>query len=1193
MPPTVFNLATASLDPGAMLLEASAGTGKTWTIAGLYARLIGEVGLSPRDILAVTFTEAATAELRERLRHRLIEVRLLLRNGLPTEDGAALALRSAIASGRLSAELADRRFTLALSAFDEAAIHTIHGFCQRLLREQAFACGTAFELELEPDGEALRQQAADDVWRRLMATSSGPSSRLAVAAGISAAALAQLHRAAARAGHEAQVITGSGGRSLAEAEADLLAAATLAVQAWQTVGEAVTALLDGHKGVSVAKGKGLPREALELHAAALTAGAADPLAPAVLQACAALAAENFTGPYQLKRHDPPEHPFFTVASRVARAHAVWLGAVRERCLAEISTRLDQITIARGVLTFDDLIGRVYAALQGPSAAELVVQVRARLRAALIDEFQDTDTRQWAIFRRLFRTAGCHLYLIGDPKQAIYRFRGADLFAYLGARAELAADPDARIFTLGHNFRSRADLVTAVNGLFEGAPVGFLGAGVEFSPVAAAAPARPQLVLGGVAAAPLYHFRLNFAGPPGADALRNALATAAATYTARLLGEGRLDPPAESGGGPVPIKPEHLAILVRTNKEAVLLEEALRARGIAALRQTDESVYATAEATELLAVLTGLREAGDDGAWRAALATRILGADAARLDALLGDDAAWALELERASRWRALWEERSFIRAFKVLLEEAGVRRRWLARPGGERALTNLLHLGELLHESARQQRLGPDALLRHLRRARQEAANGVTPEQHLLRLETDADAVQLVTVHRAKGLEYAIVLAPFHTTAVATKAGKHCAWHAPDGQPCLDLTGTPDPDAEAAALREATDDEARLLYVSLTRARLHLAIFDSALLPSRSKAGPLPQLLGEREVALIDVEDPHDFEIPGHPRLAEAAVAAGPLQTVPARSVRSIPPDPLYESFSSLASAAAAMAADPHEAEAADRDPAPVSVAIEPAAESPARERGIPSIHTLPAGARTGDALHAVLEAALAPDAAPATPLRERVIRAFQRHLLPTDHLDVTVAALRQAIEHPYPTPAGSPLRLTGLPAAARQPELAFLVPLRPVSADRLAAVLAGAPGLPHDLPRRLGALQHRLADGYLTGFLDLVVRDAAGRHHLFDWKSNRLGMDSHAYAPERLTEAMAEHLYGLQFQLYLVALARHLRRCLPDFDPARHLGEVRYVFLRGLDPAVPDQGVFTVRPEPDRLAALEALLCPPMEESP
>lgn len=1184
--PTLFDLATAPLDPGATLLEASAGTGKTWMIAGLYARLVGECGLRPREILAVTFTEAATAELRERLRHRLIEVRGALLNGDASADGAVLALRAAIDAGKLTAAEADRRFAVALGGFDEAAIHTIHGFCQRLLREQAFTCGTPFDIELEPDGESLRQRAADDVWRRLMDPAQSTPARLAVAAGWSPEKLARLHRAIAQAGHAVVVNTGSGGLDQATAEAQLREAAVRAANAWKEVGQEVQDLLDGHPGVSRKKDGGLPPEARDRHAAALAVATADPLDPEVLAACEAFAAEKFDGAYRLKKAPPPEHPFFAIASEVAAALVVWRGATLDACLTAIDERLETLGAERGILTFDDLIRRVHAALAGPQGGDLAQRIRERLRAALIDEFQDTDSRQWAIFRHLFRHAGGRLYLIGDPKQAIYRFRGADLFAYLGARAELAAAPDARIHTLGHNYRSRADLVEAVNALFAGAPEGFLGGGVDFAPVAAAAPAREQLRLGASALRPCLQFRIELPAGQGVEAQRERLARAAAAYAGHLLAEGWIVPAEGGGAAARPVVPADLAILVRTNQQAVLLEQALRDRGIVSIRQTDESVYATPEADELQAILTGLREAGNDGAWRAALATRILGANATRLDALLADDTAWAAELERAARWRQLWEERSFIRAFRALLDESGVRERWLSRPGGERALTNLLHLGELLHETARSQRLGPDALLRHLQRSRQEAGNsGVTPEQHLLRLETDTGAIPLVTVHRAKGLEYGIVLAPFHALAAPGGRSSHCAWHDPDGRPRLDLTGTPPPEGETAAEQEALEDEGRLLYVSLTRPRVHLAIFDTDRIPPRGGPGPLVRLLGGREVEVVAVADPDALEVPGWtpgsgPARPAAAVAAEP---VPARAARELAPDPLFESFSALTAAAeAASAREPHHVEEADRDPE----AAQPV-EVPTEVRA-PTIHSLPAGARTGDALHGVLEGALSPDAAvAAVPLRERLMRAFQRHLLPADHLEVTLEAMQQALDHPYQAANGGILRLSDLPAAARRPEIAFLVPLRAVPAARVADVLAGAPGLPADLPHRLGAVRRALADGYLTGFLDLVVRDAGGRHHLFDWKSNRLGPDHEAYTLERMEEAMAASLYGLQFHLYLVAMMRHLRHAVADFDPARHLGEVRYVFLRGLDPEDPARGVYTVQPDPERLLALEALLCP------
>lgn len=1177
--PRVFDLATAALAPGAALLEASAGTGKTWTIAGLYVRLVGEKGLTPRQILAVTFTEAATAELRDRLRRRLAEVRAALRSDAPSADGAVTALRRAIVDG-LDATTVDRRLATALGSFDEAAIHTLHGFCQRLLREQAFACGTPFVLEVEADGDGLRQTAAEDVWRQFLARRGSPTARLALAKKWSPATPSHLHATVARTGPETLVRTSAGGRSLEEAEADLAAMLPLTLAAWTERRAEVMALLTGHPGVSKSQSKGLPPERLAEYAAALDDANADPWAPEVLEAMRGLATEQFQGPYVLKKHAPPEHPFFEVASRLAAAHTRWVGAAQEHLLAAIGERLDRLADERGVATFDHLIGRVYDALRGPGAGALVALLRERYPAALIDEFQDTDTRQWSIFRRLFRHGGGYLYLIGDPKQAIYRFRGADLFAYLDARDELAAEDPDRIHTLGSNYRSRPELVAAVNALFEAPSVpDFLGGGVGFTPVAAAAQGLPELYFGPTRQPALRHLRLVGPEEMTSGVYRKQLATLAAAYADHLLRNGRLVGP----DGEREVLPSDLAMLVRKGSEAHALEAALREFGLASLRQTDESVLASEEADQLFVLLTALRAPGDEGAWRAALATRLLGASAADLEALREDDAPWAQELARAAHWRALWEEHSFMRAFRTFLDEASVRTRWLAHPGGERALTNLLHLGELLHESARRQHLGPDALLRHFRRQRQAAHDGAAPEEHLLRLETDAGAIRLVTVHRAKGLEYPIVLAPFHNAPLRTSRG-FWTWHDAGRRAVLDLTGTPSEDDMAAARREEREDEARLLYVSLTRAQLHLALFDGPAKIHGHDFSPLATLLGERADTVTPCTEPADLLAMGEaspPRPRAQAEAADQVDVVPARRARDLPPDPLYESFSSLAEAAS-LEHDPADRDAVPNVVAPLLAEVDAA----------PSIHNLLAGARTGDALHSVLEQALAPAADPALSLRDLTERAFVRHLLPDTHLGVTLDALAATLSHPYPCPEGPALRLDRLPPAARRPEIAFLVPLRRhVSAAAVADVLRGAPGLPADLPQRLGQVARPLADGFLTGFLDLVVRGDDGRYHLFDWKSNKLGPDASAYAPERMERAMEEHLYGLQYHLYLVALSRHLRRRMPEFSAARHLGEVRYVFLRGLDPENAAAGVFTARPDPALLAALEDVLCPPLED--
>lgn len=1114
------------------VVEASAGTGKTHTLASLYVRLLVEQRLSPAQVLVVTFTNAATAELRDRLRRRLRGARDVLA-GAASDDPFLQGLKAA-----RPAPLEDARWlTEALRDFDEAAISTIHGFCQRVLARQAFEGGVPFDVELVADRQPYVEDLATDFWARRFYHAPRALLEQVKAEGID---LALLSRIADRATAE----------------------------------------------------RGLP----------------------VIPGAGEVATDPVTG---------------------------LLGELVEEARRELPQRL----AAAHAQSFDDLVHRLDEALAGPRGGDLAQALRGSYRAALVDESQDTDAVQHRIFARIF--AGAPLFLIGDPKQAIYSFRGADVGAYLDAARALG---DAR-FTLATNYRSDAGLVRALNALFlRGGSRPFLQEGIDYVPVSAArgGPSALEVPRDPTRAIP---FRVLFARrPPKAPGARkgrdyitkgegNPLAReGTAADIARLLASG-----ATLHGRPV--HAGDIAVLTRKNAEAEELQRSLTTYGIPSVLQTDASVFESPEASHLEQLLVAALEPARGSAVRAALATPLFGLTS---DDLLDLDEREDLWEERAMALRGLaddWQVRGFLPAFRRFLERQGIVPRLLGQQGGERQLTNLLHVAELLEEAARAQHLGPAGLAAWLGHTRRTGnAREIAREAALVRLESDESAVKLVTIHKSKGLEYPIVYCPFLWDGrLASREKRLLLVHDPaqGGQRVLDLRAPAD---KAAALKraeaETAAENARLLYVALTRARHQVNVVWGRFNEGETSAlgyllhGPPVATaavreddpdLGERRFAATKErikglsDEAMEEDLAGLARAAEGAVAVTLLD--PTRGPRYVPPrapaDDLRgrtftralrgsfrsSSFSALTRSGTVSDGAAEEDEPRDRDEADED-AREEASTSP-RVTASPATVLLadfPAGPRAGDVLHRILEgtdlAGLGVDGARGR-LAERVGAELRRGGYPEDRWRETVA---RAVEGVATTPLAEDdpsFTLASIPARAHTAEMEFTLPvaLSPpgapspaavelVTARRLAASLRSAGGpVAKGYAEALGRLPFPPLEGYLRGFMDAVVVHR-GRFYVIDYKSNHLGNTLADYATARLGAPMVEHHYVLQYHLYAVALHRHLTRRLPGYEHARHFGGVLYLFLRGMVGADgAGHGVFRDRPSRALLEGLSAVL--------
>ncbi len=1174
---------------GQNLIEASAGTGKTYAIACLYLRLVLEQGMTPEQILVVTFTEAATKELRSRVRERLREGLELFRGG-ETKDPFLLGLAENANGLGPDRERGARLLADAITCFDQAAIQTIHGFCLRALQDNAFESGSRYDTELLTDQRPLLREIADDFWRREFFGPSAPLLGQALEHRLSADGLAAFLGRVVSSPRLRLLPEFSAGETAA-LDAEGVSSLGALRESWHGCRDEVVEILYTHKGI---------RRSVDTYRDDIVA----PLPRAMDRFVAGDGPWNlfdgfekfctgFMRENRKQKPDPPEHRFFDLCESHRQLAGRRLLALKSGLVAFARVELPRRKTRLGIRCFDDLLNDLYLALEKEGGDRLAGGIRSRYRAALVDEFQDTDPVQYRIFHRIFAAGDAPLFFIGDPKQAIYGFRGADVFAYLEAAAEV---PAADRHTLDANWRSDHRLLSAVNGLFgrKGAP--FVFPEIAYHPVRAGKYREGEpLTLAGGAGAP-FKFWFVQGGDGGvmdAGTADRELPRATAGEIARLLHEGGEGRALVEGR---PLRPGDIAVIVRTHLQAGYVHEALRAFGIPAVLQGTGNLFETREAVEIQTLLHALADPAAEGYVRAALATDMLGLSGGEIHALLDDEAGWERELERFRQYRDLWLERGVMAMARTLVDGEGVRGRLLAREDGERRLTNILHCFELLHQAETEGRLGLERLPVWLG---ERIAGREEREEYQMRLETDAAAVKVVTVHVSKGLEYPVVFCPFAWKGLR-EPGELVTFH--DGFELVTDYGSPEIEEHRARARtEALAEELRLLYVALTRAKFRCYLVwgrlknagSSApawLLHAGAAAGtPDPVTAAAAAFGALSAEEQRtELEAlaavtPGCIDVAELPSADGaPVYRTDDATVEEYLVRTADRSFGHewrVASFTSFVAGHHRHAELPDRDE--VTVAPLPADATPPDPDGI---FAFPRGARAGVFLHELFEKLDFSNAAPEQ-LDALVADGLARYGYAPRWQRAICGMLNEVVRSELDTTAGFALERL-LPGSWRA-ELEFFFPLRFLESPQLAGLFArwGGRGLPYDPCAIAERLEFLPAEGFVRGFMDLVCCHE-GRWYLLDWKSNHLGNGVEAYGPAGLATEMVRSLYPLQYLLYTVALDRYLRLRIPDYDYDRHFGGVRYLFLRGVNTAAgPAYGIFSDRPDRALVAELADLL--------
>jgi len=1193
---------------GSRLIEASAGTGKTFTISALYLRLVlghgGEQAfareLLPPEILVVTFTDAATRELRDRIRARLVEAARVFREEAEGDD-LLRQLRADFPPERWPACAC--RLDIAAQWMDEAAVSTIHGWCQRMLREHAFDSGSLFTLTLETDHSELLAQVARDYWRLHCYPLQGDA----------------LSWVMNRWGHPDNLLRSVRplfGERAAAGETSLATLLDAALQeqaralkalkeGWCEWADEIRQLLDQAVADKVVDGRKIQARYYQNWCeklrhwslgdeAALDLGTGfTRLTPEGLAEC-------------WKQGSPPRHPALEAMCELPRRLKQLAGpdeAARRHAAAWICQRFEQEKRQRAEMGFDDMLTRLDAALQSDNGERLAQVIRTQFPVALIDEFQDTDPLQYRIFDRIYaiedNRPDCGLFLIGDPKQAIYAFRGADIHTYLRARRAMTG----RLDDLDTNFRSSQPMVDAVNRLFQQAEARSEGQGaflfregadnpLPFSSVKARGREELWQVAGQTPPA-LTLWQLPSAEPLANTFYRREMAARAASEITRLLVLGQQGEAGFARAGELaPLKPSDIAVLVRDGSEAQAIRGELARRGVRSVYLSDkDSVLASQEARDLLLWLRACAEPDVDRRLRAALASRSLGLELAELEQLNQDERVWERRVMQFRDYHQRWQRQGVLPMLRQLLHDFGLPQRLMQRSDGERALTNLLHLAELLQQAAAELD-GEQALIRHL--AALLAGEGAAAEEQVLRLESDAALVRVVTIHKSKGLEYPLVFLPFICSFRPAEGGRPLQLQDGDSRR---LVLEPDEEDIERADRERLGEDLRLLYVALTRARHACWLCIADLKKGNAKASLLHRsalgyLLGGGQPLsasgllaswLEPLEKPGECRLHPAPEAddssyREATLAqAEPSWPTPARRAAE---------HWWIASYSALRTGDSLESpiERFD-DAAPENPAAQKAADD--ERESVPvvgpvglagSLHLFPRGPNPGTFLHGLLEMAgrdgFAQVASDPAALREQIARRCQRR-----GLDAWIEPLNSWLGSLLTTPLKleGDARVSLAELTVYQPELEFWFETQRVDVRQIDALVQRhvLPGVPRPalLPDRL--------NGMFKGFINLVF-EHQGRYYVVDYKSNWLGEGDAAYTDEAMQTTVASHRYDLQYVLYLLALHRQLQLRLPDYDYERHVGGALYLFLRGSH--APGQGIHRARPPRELIEALDAL---------
>ncbi len=1176
---------------GINLIEASAGTGKTYNIASLYVRALIELDIKVKEILVVTYTEAATKELRDRLMRRL-------RESVQTLEGAEFEKDDFLKALPLHVEdvgQAIMRLKKAIRSFDEASIYTIHGFCYQALQEQAFESRAMFDAELAGNDKEIIRQIIDDYWRnQVHEVSQSPQKQ---------PLLKYLMDKGCNPDSLTEELSGFTGKPYLAIRPERFELGNIDEQLsrlselfnklkteWEQSREEIFNLLD-EGNLSYYRTDWLQGWMVQMHDWINAEAPPIELFDKFDKFRQSSIDNSLKQSSAKKGAMPPQHPFFKIADTyhaVAESLSEYDKSFKLKLFYHLLETLDVRKEEQQLLSYDDLLIRLRDALVDSERGErLAKKLRNAYPIALVDEFQDTDPIQYEIFKTVYGKGqgNTSLFMIGDPKQSIYSFRGADIFAYLKAKKDA---PEEQTFSLDRNFRSVPVLLDAVNHLFSYRNNPFILKDIPFNPVKAGKEkdSYDRLKIDGEIAIPIELRMLGNSSdelPHNKGEAQERSARDTAFQIEKLL---RQSANSEAKIGEESVKAADIAVLVRKHHQAALVRSALHERGIKSVQYSQDSVFKSDQADELQFILKAVAEPVNEGYVKTALATKIMGYTAKDLLHFEEDESAWVSKLEQFSYWHTVWQKNGFASMFRQMLKDEKIPEKIIRQSNGERKLTNLVHLSELLQLKEKGGKTGTRSLLQWLARKRSEEQQDVEEEQ--LRLESDENLVKVVTMHRSKGLEYPIVFCPFlwHGPEYSD-SGKPIVYHDPDdvSKVYLDFHGKEDPERNHKRFimaQEELAESVRLAYVAITRAEQKCIL--SWVQASKTEYSALGYLLLGKDDSFRVLEDtvssegtynsvkPEKFNeaIAGltkdksdlfrvtrdtEPERLPLSAFTDEHEKLTAKTFqreKPLEPGLLISSFSSLTR-------DKEDDFEIDYD-----IYTEKASERDIHrsETQQPTIFSLPKGPKPGTAIHHIFEEI---DFTEPENYPEIIIKNLARHDIDESWSGIVTKMVERTLNKNLLAQGGQ-LKLSKLNPENLVPELEFYFRSGEAELKDLLGIIRPEDNIP---PSVSGFAE----EGFLKGFIDLTFNED-NKYYILDYKTNHLGDSVEDYGSGQMQKEIEEAMYDLQYHLYILALHRFLENIYPDnYNYEEHFGGAFYLFLRGINEQG-REGIYFDRPE-------------------
>ncbi|MBW1615083.1 MAG: exodeoxyribonuclease V subunit beta [Deltaproteobacteria bacterium] len=1168
---------------GTNLIEANAGTGKTYTITALFLRLLLERRLDPDNILAVTFTHAAAYELKERIRQKIYEATKIFSYNIKLPDNIKKELHIndpfllGLYEKHTDKKRAFKLLNAALTDFDTASVFTIHGFCRRILDENSFESGASFDTALVADADSFLIEIAEDFWRKNTYKLT-PLYASYLKNSISIKDLYKLIKNIKTAGlvkilpdyKDIEEIKAKEEKLIEEDYNKIIKSIK---RLWEQEKNNITNILENEKGLNRNKYR---KTSIPYWLSDMEDFLEMPNNPFLFDNFFKFTSEEIEKSTK-KNSTPVSHPFFILCDTLALQNKKLLRFFDAKL---IRLKLNFISYFKhehkkrkknlNIRFFDDLITELYNALQGKSGEKLIAEIKKRFKAAMIDEFQDTDRYQYEIFSKIFgKNKNYPLFLIGDPKQAIYGFRGADIFTYIKA-----AKKTDKKYTLKQNRRSSFLLIEAINSIFKNNPNPFLYKDISFIPSSYNNDnvEDKSFTINNIEKSGIKICLLKTDDKkPNKDTIQKTVSLYCANEIANLIKLGK-DKKALIDN--IPLEPKDIAVLTRTNKEALLIQKTLMSFNIKSILYNTGNIFETEEAYETAILLAGIINHTNSAAIKSALTCKMFGLTVQDIYNLKEDDILWGQKKESFREYNNIWKNQGFIKMFNYMAQKENFFPNLITRENGERRITNLIHVTELLNNIYMEKKTDMFELTKLLEDKIASAKENSAEEEALLRLESDENAVVIVTIHKSKGLEYPIVFAPFISAKAKFKAekNKYLKFHDQNGELYLDIGSNDFKQNKIIAEKEILAENIRLLYVAATRAKYlcYLGWQSSEISPDSATA----YLLQDKHPEASDDKDPPDKTDPDYTysqlkkleKTSEKSVKIleikeddklEKLQPVENTSDFTITQkkfsgkinrDWEINSFSSIASSI---------------DEQPDFFTSHKNNEKHDNDEKTAFFES-ERGAGFGIFIHDILEH--------TDFSNKKVSPSIAEKLSEYGYPASMESAVSDMIKHLTDAPLdlqNKEFILSNIDNQKIIKEFEFYFPIKPILWSKLSALFKNVAGY----DKKIKQINKNTIKGFMRGFIDMVFM-YKDKFYIIDWKSNWLGDNITDYNQDAMLSLMTKNHYILQYHIYTAALDRYLKIKIKNYDYEKHFGKIFYIFLRGINKdKSPEFGVSIDRP--------------------